>query len=309
MYRRIAILLVALGLLLVPGAALAQGTSTSGNDFLMRIEGPIHLTADERAGTVMVISDTATIDGTVDDTLIVISGTAIVNGRVAGDIAVFSGTLDLRDGAQVNNVTLIGSTLNQDPGATVAGTVNRQSTAAYSWARTAFAFFWWIGVTIVMLIAAVLFAALAGRQLATAGETIVRHPGASILTAIIVGIVIPILAVAAFVTVVGIPFGIALLIFLMPVLWFLGYLVSGTLLGAAIVRAIRGEVEENQRVLAALIGVFLLQVIGLIPAFGPLIGFLAGALGAGAIVFALWRTRRGAGGAEPMPRRTPAPTA
>lgn len=307
---RVLILLFTLIITLVPGVALAQETGTR-DDFLLRIDGPVRLGPDEVAGTVMVISDDAVIEGVVEDTLIVIDGTATVSGRVDADVIMVNGTLNLEPTARVNDVSLFDSQITEAQGSTITGTITRASDVQWGWGLTVFSIIWWFAVTIVLLAAALLFAAIGGRQFTEAGSAIVRRPGETILSALIVGIGFPILAIALLVTVLGIPLGLGLLVFILPALWFLGYLVSGMQLGASVLTALGRSVNSEHPYLAALLGVLILQIVGLIPFLGPLIGFLAGVIGAGALALVAWRAWRGTGPArgEPAPAGRPAPTA
>src|SRR5215204_3598691 len=63
-------------------------------------------------------------------------------------------------------------------------------------------------------LAGLLFAAVAGRQLTRAAALLTGRVGGTLLGALLVWVGIPILAVLAFITLVGIPLGFALLLFL-----------------------------------------------------------------------------------------------
>jgi hypothetical protein len=96
-------------------------------------------------------------------------------------------------------------------------------------------FIFWLAITVFTLAAGLLFAGVAGRQLSEAGAAITSNIGGSLLGVLTVFIGLPLFAVLAMVTVVGIPVGIATLL-LLPVLGFLGYLVAGTRLGTLLLR-------------------------------------------------------------------------
>lgn len=305
---RILVLLAVLAVAMLPGLALAQEANPE-SDLLLRVNGPANVGPAESIGTVVVISDDAVVQGTVRDTLIVVSGRAIVTGRVNGDLTVVDGSLDLRSGATVNNVTLIGSTLAQAPGATISGTLSQRSTAVFGWASTALTLFWWFGTTLVVLAGGLIFAGFGGRQLTSAASSLASRPGESILAGLICGIGVPVLAVAAMFTIVGIPLGIAALVVVLPAIWFLGYLVAGTVLGTLMARPFGYRGGGDHPFLAAMVGLFTLQIVALIPFFGWLVAFVAGAVGGGALIAAIWRGSRGPAPAAPVPAGTPAPTA
>lgn len=295
---------------LLPGVALAQGSPNQADDFLLRVNGPMHIGNDEHIGSAVSIGNNATIDGTVDSSLVVINGDAVVNGEVLGDLTVVSGTLDIRSGARVHNVSLVNSTMTQAPDARVTGTISRSTATVSDWQlRTAW-FLFWGGITVLILLAGLLFAAIGGRQLTDAGNLLAREPLPVILISLGVGILLPILAILAFPTIVGIPFGLAIFFFVLPALWLVGYLIAGTKLGAVLLRAAGTTMTPEHPYLAALTGLLILQIIGLIPVLGGIVVALAGAFGAGGALLLAWRAFRTPGrpeAAEPMPAR-PEPT-
>ena len=101
---------------------------------------------------------------------------------------------------------------------------------------------------------------------------------------------LPLAAVLAIVTLVGIPLGVTVLLALLP-LWALGYVTSGWLLGRALVSG-----EGRSRTLVFLTGWGILRALALVPFLGGLAGLGAVVFGLGALTVALWRTRgRGRG--------------
>jgi cytoskeletal protein CcmA (bactofilin family) len=309
MNRTLRFLLLATSLLLalVPVAAFAADGSGDG-DLLLRINGPITIGPDQTYDNVVVISDNATIEGTLTGSLFVIGGDAIITGRVDTDVTVVSGTLTLASTAQVSNVSVIRGTLQRDAGATVTGDITRSNIAIDWWALGIVSAFIWAGVTLAVLLAGAIFAGIAGRSLKTAGDMISRETGPAILAALLIWIALPVAMVMAFFTLVGIPIGLGYFLFVLPVLWFLGYLVTGTLIGRVIVHR---TVESERPYLASVIGLLILQVAGLVPWLGGVLGFLAGVIGSGALVLLAWRAWRGPHAAQPaspvITTGTPAP--
>ncbi len=300
---RLLLSLLVITLLMFPGVALAQG-SGSTDDLLLRVNGPVTVNATEEVGTVVVISDNAVINGIVRQDLIVINGDATVTGTIEGSVTIYRGTLDLRGASRVaGDVNLVNSTLTRATGTTVEGAVNHSSFDWSAWEFFAFSVYLWIAGTIAIVVAGLVFAAVGGRQLTGAGNLISRKPGATILSAVIAGIGVPLLAVLAFATVLGIPLGLGLLLFLIPALWFFGYLVAGTKLGAAILR----QEASNHPYLASVVGLVLLQAIGLIPFLGGAVGLVAGILGVGALVLLAWHAWRGPEKGEPVEARKAEP--
>lgn len=297
--RGFLILMIAL-LALIPGSAVAQDqTGDAEGSFILGINSDTYIRPEQSVQTLVVIDEHAVVDGTVTEALFVISGTATVNGALNGDVTVISGTINLSESATVaKDVVLINSDINRTEGSMVGGSVHDRSFAFYDWQLTFLSVLFWIGTTIVILFAGLLFAAIGGRQLNGAGNLISNRPGNVILAALIAGIGLPILAVVAIVTLVGIPVGIAMLIFLLPALWFTGYLVAGTKLGNVILNRREGATEAQHPYLAALLGLTILQFASLIPVLGFMLAWLAGAIGTGAVAYYAWRAWRGAGTTE-----------
>jgi cytoskeletal protein CcmA (bactofilin family) len=302
---RLLLPLVTIALLLFPGVALAQG-ATSTDDFLLRIDGPITVNANEQVGTVMVISDNAVISGVVTNDLIVIDGDATITGTVEGTVTIISGTLNLNGNSRVaGDVNVVDSTLNRAPSAAVDGSVNHGSFNWSGWELFAFSAYLWISFTIALIVAGLIFAAVGGRQLMAAGDLMSRQTGSAILAAVIVGIGIPIVAVIAMATVLGIPLGLGLLLFLIPALWFFGYLVAGAKIGVTILR----QQSSEHPYLATTLGIILLQAISLVPFLGGLVAFLAGIFGTGALVLLAWNGWRGPTRGTEVPARPAEPAA
>jgi hypothetical protein len=283
--------LLFLALLLAPATALAQ-TATEGNNdsFIFHVNTPTTIATGQEMGSVVVIDDDVVVDGTVNDILWVVNGNATVNGTVDNDVLVINGTLNLAAGSTVKNITLIRSDLSRADGATVTGDISERSELfSFGWGEAIFSFVFWVGVTIVLLLAGLAFAALGGRQLVESGHALTAHPLESFLTALATFILLPILAVIAIITLIGIPLGLVIFMVLMPLLVLLGYIVAGERLGEWLVTVTGARLG---RYAAVLIGILALQIVGLIPFVGGLLVALATFFGSGALVYRLYRQRR-----------------
>jgi cytoskeletal protein CcmA (bactofilin family) len=281
--------MVALG----PTVAHAQGDDDS---FILRVNGDVEVATGETVGTVIVVDGNVTVDGTISDSLVVIDGTAAVNGRVEGDITVISGDLDLRSGSTVNNVHLIRSDLLQADGATITGEVNERENFFFRGAWAVFSILAWLAFTIAVVVAGLVFAAVGGRQLRTASLSLTEEPGNSILASVILWVAVPLAAGLIIATLVGIPLGIGVLLFLLPAMWFLGYIAAGTRLGMMIA----GRDAEHPYAAAAA-GLLILQLLLIIPVLGALVVGVAGLWGAGAVALVAWRAARGTPAAPAQP--------
>jgi hypothetical protein len=291
---RILALLCTLLVGLVPGSTMAQPLAEDEpDDLLIRINGNVTVPREETVDSVFVISANAVIDGTVRDTLWVIDGDAVVSGTIDGDVVVINGAIELTGTSTVHDLTLIKSTLVRSAGATVTGDISeREDLVTWSWG---FQWAFWAGMTVAVIAAGMLFALAGGRQLAGAAGAIGTRAGETVLTALVVAVGLPVLAVAAFMTVVGIPLGLGIFLFLIPALGFLGYLVTGAALGAAVLKALGVTPNTEHPFAATAFGLLLLQLLVWMPWLGGPVLLVAGTLGAGALVYQTWAGLRGAG--------------
>lgn len=301
-----------------PGPRRAQrGEDVKG--VLVRVGAPALVRAGETERTVVVVGSDAVVDGDVLENLVVVGGDARVAGNVAGDVVMVGGQLALEPGARVGGDVLLhgNSTIARAPGAVVDGAVQRSAGVAFG---PLAGWLLWLGVTLMLVLAGLLFAAAGGRQLDEAAALLLRRVGPVVVTTLVLIAAVPILAIIAFLTVIGIPVGIALLVALVPALGLAGYLVAAMALGDVVLRRLgRGRREapaeraarveagpareavapaapgEPARAPAAVhpyreiaLGVVLLQLILLIPFLGFLLVVLAAHLGAGALVYRAW---------------------
>lgn len=303
---RLSLYIVVLLIALVPASALGADETDEG-DFILQVNRPVVVEAGQSVDSIVVISDAATIDGTVTESLFVIDGDAWVSGTVEGDVTVLSGTLHLLAGSQTDHVSLWRGDLVREDGAVVSGSIDRMQGLDF-WNTALFTIVFWLGTTLVLLVAGLVFAAVGGRQLARTAATIGEHPGESIGWAAILFIGLPLLAIPVMLTIVGIPLGIGVLLFLLPVLWFLGYLVAATATGGWLVRRLGWTQQVEHPYLAVALGVVGFGIVGAIPWLGGVIAFFAGLVGAGALGYAAWRGWRGTAVRAPANPRPAAPS-
>jgi hypothetical protein len=187
-------------------------------------------------------------------------------------------------------VSVFRGELARDPGAVIGGSINTGDFQFNPWAWGFFSFVMWAGFTLVVLVSGVIFAGIGARQLTAAGDAAIEKPGPSFLGVIAAWFVLPVMMVLMVLTLIGIPLGVGYFLFVLPVLWFLGYLVAGTQIGRMI---LRGRAHEQHPYLAALLGLLILQLLGALPVPTGIIGFLAGIYGSGALIAVAWRAWRG----------------
>src|SRR5215216_1583555 len=286
----IALVAAALALLLAPVPTLAQENS---DDVYVRVNGTVDLPASESVDTLVAVDSEARVAGTVRDTLVIVNQTATVSGNVGRDAIVVNGTLRLEPTAHIGgDVVLINGEVSQADGAVIAGSIVERRGASigaeFRRVTAAVSLIAWLGMTLLIVVVALGWAAVSGRQLSEIAGLLGARPGLAAVAAVIFWIAVPVVAFVAFVTVIGIPIGITLLL-VVPLLWGLGYVVTGTRLGFFLADLRRTTPDLDRPYLEAVLGVVILQIIGLIPIVGGIVVALAGLFGAGAIVVHAWR--------------------
>lgn len=297
------IILIAFAALLWPSTAAAQAGEDDDDSATIRINADVIIGPDETIENLVVISGNAVIEGTVTGTLVVIDGDATISGSVGDDLTVISGDINLLDGSTVNNVHSIRGDIVRAGGATVTGDVDESDFSGFWAAIGVFSVLLWVGITIAAIVAGIVFALIGGRQLTAAARVMTGEAVNAIVGTVVLWVGLPILAVLAIITVIGLPLGLGILIFLLPVLGFLGYLVAATRVGSFLTGAMK-RAEGGRPIVAVILGVLVLQVILLVPVLGGVLVFLASIWGAGSLAFTAYRS---AGGREIAPEPSPPP--
>lgn len=288
------LLLLAFVIGLWPAAAMAQSPrDVEGEDVLIRINADMTIAAGDTVENVVVISGNITVDGTVSGTLLVIDGNATISGSVADDVTVISGDVNLLEGATVNNVYSIRGDVTQAPGATVQGDLEESDLSGLWAVIGVFSVLLWVGMTIALIVAGILFALIGGRQLSESAILMTAEPVAAIIGAVVFLIALPLLAVLVMFTIIGLPLGLALLIAVIPALAILGYLVAATRIGMLLSGALNRDAVSDKPILAVVLGVLLMQVVLIIPLLGGLVVFLATVWGTGALLAYAFQGIRG----------------
>jgi hypothetical protein len=214
---------------------------------------------------------------------------------VGGRLTVIAGDIDLQPTARVNDITSIRGNIFRAEGAVIGGDVHERD--GFGWLRSAailFSIAFWLGLTVALIGAGLIFAAVGGRQLRETARRMTSEPVNTILGVVFLTVALPILAGLAMVTLVGIPFGMGLLVFLLPAAWFLGYIVAAARLGTALIGFRRAETGGHPYVATAL-GIIVLQLLVLVPVLGFLVALLAGLWGGGALVSSAYKAAGGRG--------------
>jgi cytoskeletal protein CcmA (bactofilin family) len=273
---------VALAVLLVGG-----GSASAATDHVV-ITGGVTVPAGRTAGDVVVVDGTVRIAGHVTGDVVSVSGPVRVTGRVDGDLIAVSDRAFLGSTARVGGDLRYG---DERPvlarGASVGGKVSNEdwADAANGWGWVSL-IGWWLAVSVSTLVVGVLLVVLAPAALHAAERAVRERFGATVAWGLGIAIGVPLLAVLALVTLVGIPFGIALLLAAIPVL-LVAYVTSAWMLGRRVLRN-----RSTSRWAALFAGWGILRVLALLPVVGALVGLVATVVGLGALAVALWRAGR-----------------
>jgi cytoskeletal protein CcmA (bactofilin family) len=283
--RRLALALMILAV--TPAAAAGQAADGSFRGDRVVITGPVTIDRGETADDVVVIDGPVSVAGRVRGDLVVVSGRLRISGTVDGDVVAVADRAVLAPGARVGGDFVYGDKRPLVPaGATIKGDVQRVNvsdvTDPVGFIGAAAI---WVAVSVSALVLGLLLLWLAPRGLDAAFRAASTSLGLTIGWGLLLFFGLPILAVIALVTIVGIPLGVALLLALLPI-YAIGYTTSAWLLGRRLVGPPRG------RVLAFLAGLAILRVLALIPIVGGIVWFAATVVGLGALLVATWRARR-----------------
>ncbi|MDH3694211.1 MAG: hypothetical protein OER96_06530 [Gammaproteobacteria bacterium] len=192
------------------------------------------------------------------------------NARIQGDLTIQSGEKAIIDPAamitgKVTQTSLTKSDFKEEEEGVFAGVGG-----ALIFAASAFL----LGLILVVFI----------RGSVDRGINMLRsRPGKSILWGLAVFFGVPILAVLAMVTIVGIPIGIATLLML-PLLLLLGFTMTALGVSDWLFNRAGETKETGQRLLLLAAGVVMFVVLGFVPVLGPLLIILAVLFGLGAAV-------------------------
>ena len=273
---------------------LGAGGASAATDHVV-ITGGAVVAPGQTAGDVIVIDGPVTIAGHVTGDVVAVSGRIRLTGRVDGDVIAVSDRAVLGPRARVGGDLRYG---DERPvlaaGARVAGKISNEDWAdtANGWGWVS-SFAWWLAVSVSTLIVGVLLVWLAPGALDAAARAVAERLGATIGWGVAIAIGAPLLAILALVTLVGIPFGVGLLLTAIPVL-LVAYTTTAWVVGNRVLR------NRSQSPWAALLaGWGILRLLALIPVAGGLVGLVATVVGLGALTIALWRARTPSAPAAP----------
>lgn len=270
MRLKILITVVLACLLLLPAGAWAQADVDR-----IVLSGPVVVERGDIAGDVVVVDGNVTVRGRVRGDIIAVEGNVTVRGSVGGDIVTFAGQARLGQRARVGGDVIYA---DQDPlvreNAEVAGELRRISPEDFG-LSVALALIFGAGLLIAIFVLGLLLILLAPKAADELARTARRRKLAALLWGLLLFFLVPILAVLACVTIVGLPLGITLLLAIVP-LFALAFTTTSFAVGRLIV-------SKGPRVLALLVGVIVLCLLALVPIAGSLVWLLATIFGLGTL--------------------------
>jgi uncharacterized RDD family membrane protein YckC len=297
------------------------------------------LSAGEHASNVVAVFGTATSAGDVDDSVVsVIGGTHVtgrvgnsavavmgsvyVNGQVGGDVVAVLGNVELGPEARIRgDVVVVGGVLTRDPSATIEGhvqTIVSTDLNDFAWLRPwiercllygrplAFApgLGWAWSLALGLLAFYVFLAFLFTSAVDRCVQTLERHPGQSILAALLTVLLTPVTFVLLCITVLGI-LGIPFLMLALLCASLFGKVVMLAAVGRRCTPFLASNPVQHT-VIGVLVGGLIVLVLYTVPVVGFMLYKLLGILGLGVVVFTMLTAmsaarsaRRGGGGASP----------
>jgi hypothetical protein len=280
------------GVVLALGVAapvLAADPKHADGPVLLAFNGDITVPAGDQADFVMVTGGTATVAGDAS-AVIVLDGHVVLTGATVESVFVTGGTVTVDAASTVTgDIRTLDSTVTVDPAASVGGKVSslEADLMAASAILAPMALLFVLGFVVVTLVAGLALAALGARQVRAAEHLISHEPGQTLLVGLAGLIIVPVAAILAMMTIVGLPLGLAIMFMVWPAAAYLGYLVAGIWIGEWLLY--RGDRPAPERpYMAAVVGLLVLQIISIV----PFVGAIASLFGFGAVLLLAWRVFR-----------------
>jgi cytoskeletal protein CcmA (bactofilin family) len=284
MPRLLVLAIVAVGAF-APTAALAQADAPRDPRDQVILSGDLVVLQGQTVGEVVVFDGDVTVNGVVGGDVIVMAGDVVVAGQVRGDVIVFDGDVRLRSTAQIGRSVRAGGETTVDDGAEIGGSVSSGVRFTLSGPIAALgALLASIAVAVSVLIAGALLVFVAPRGAERVAQAARTAPFASAGIGVGVALGSVVLALAATATIVGLPFGLALLLGL-GLVWLVGMAWAAWIVGRLLVR------EPSSRVGALFAGWAIAAAVGLVPGLNVAWWLLGGMFGLGAMTVAGWRAR------------------
>lgn len=263
------------------------------------LSGDVTVRRGEEVGEVVVLHGTATVAGVVHGDVVVVDGRISVTGQVSGSVVSINGPVAIGPNAQVLGDVIARDRLQIAPGATIGGTVREGAAFTLRTPVDVFGpFAAWLAVMASALLLGALLLLLVPRGAEAVAGTALGSPWASLGIGAAAFAGLPLVGLLALVSLVGLPFGLGLLLSLF-LLYSIGFAWSVFALG----RAIWGLARS--RWIALAIGWSIVAAASAVPFVGGIVWFAGAVFGLGAMTVAAWRAR-GAGGRHRPGAKMPA---
>ena len=254
---------------------------TSGTD--------VTLPADQSVDLFIVYDGHARIEGHADS-ILVVNGSADLVGASTDGVVAIDGRVSIDPATVVSgDIRQYGSTIVGADGTTVTGRIRDLGPdMIVGWGNLGgILLLIYLAFAVSALLAGVVLAGLASRQV-RAATVLIRQEPLMVVGAGFLGVIgLLTIGTVAIVTIVGIPFGLGVLAFILPGLFLVGYIVSGIWIGEWILgQASPAPVDRPFK--AAIVGLTVVGLVGWIPLVGGMIGFI----GFGAVLLLAWRVLR-----------------
>ncbi len=279
-----------------PAAVLAQtpggstptprpGAETAGIEDQVMLSGTVAVPRGQTVGQVVVFHGRAVVAGVAAGDVVVLDGPVVISGQVSGSVVAMNGPIRLAATAFVVGDVLGGQGVRVDPGARVDGQVQENVSFTPRGTLAALgALLGAVAVAVSTLLMLLLLVAIAPRGLdrvATAART---APFASFGWGLVLALGLPLLAVGAAASILGMPLGIALLLGF-GLIALVGFASAVWAVGRLVVREPRGRAG------ALLAGWGIAAALGLVPFLNVAVWVLGSVFGLGAATVAAWRAR------------------
>lgn len=272
--------------LATPVVASAASTHAESESAIVVVSGDVTVARGQVVDGVYVVNGDARIAGEVSGDVVVLSGDVVVSGRIDGDLFTAGGTAHLLPSAEVTGDVDYGDKHPQVAlDARVHGDVTKQDWPDVGSAFSGITgFLIWLAVTLSLLVFGALLLLIAPRAADALSARSRQRLGPTIAIGIAIAVVLPLIALIAAVTIVGIPLAIGLGLALVP-LGTVAYLVSAYALGRRMVE------PPRHRMLSLLAGLGALRIVAFVPILGAVVGIAAFVFGLGLIGVAIGAAR------------------
>jgi hypothetical protein len=287
--RVLAVAALAGASLLAGSAALAQEETTPPADppNQIMLAGDVIVHRGEDVGEVVVLHGSAAVGGVVHGDVVVLDGPIAVTGQVSGSVVALNGPVTIGPNAQVLGDVMGRDRIRVAEGARIDGTIRQGAAFTFRSPIDVFGpYTAWLAVAVSTLALGALLVLLAPRGADAVATAAIGSPVASAGIGLGVFLLLPILGVLAVASLVGLPFGIGLLLAL-AFLFSIGFTWSVYALGRGLWR------EPRSRWLALLFGWAIVAALSAIPYVGAVLWVVGAILGLGAMTVAAWRARGG----------------